>query len=469
MGFPKDFLWGGATAANQLEGAYNEDGKGLSIADVVSAGSLHRERENTLSVKEGYFYPSHEAIDHYHRYKEDIALFAEMGFKCYRMSINWTRIFPNGDDETPNEKGLVFYENFFDECLKYNIQPIVTLSHYETPLALFEKYGGWKNRKLVDCFVKYCEAVFTRYKGKVKYWMTFNEINCLDVSSWNGGAMLENDEQSKMQAAHHLFVASAKAVILGHKIDPDNKIGMMYGGMFSYAASCNPNDVIANIEFLRPAMFYCDVMCKGYYPNYKLKEFERKGIAIEKEEGDDALLVEGKVDYLAYSYYMSLVAGENSGSMELANGNLYTGYKNQYLKSTEWGWQIDPVGLRISMNQLYDRYNIPLMIVENGLGAIDQVEEDGSINDDYRIKYLADHIAEMKKAVEYDGVPLLAYTPWGCIDLVSAGTCEMKKRYGFIYVDRDNEGNGSLKRSKKKSFNWYKKVIATNGEDLSNE
>lgn len=466
MAFPKGFLWGGATAANQCEGGYLDGGKGLSIADVMTAGSLNKERENTLVVKAGEYYPSHIAIDMYHHYKEDIALFAEMGFNCYRMSINWARIYPNGDDEIPNEDGLQFYDDLFDECLKNGIQPIVTLSHYETPIGLYTKFGGWKSRECIDCFVRYCKTVFTRYKGKVKYWMTFNEINCLEMNSWNGAAMLEEDLQTKTQAAHHLFIASALAVVAGHEIDPENKIGMMYGGLFSYANSCNPADVQANIDTMHAQLFYCDVMCKGYYPNYKLKQLEREHITIQKQPEDDEILMKGKVDYLAYSYYMTLVAGEKTEKAELANGNLFTGYKNPYLEQSQWGWQIDPMGIRISMNELYDRYNIPLMIVENGLGAVDELKEDGTVDDDYRIDYLREHIKEMEKGINIDGIPLLAYTPWGCIDLVSAGTGEMKKRYGFIYVDRDNEGNGTLKRYRKKSFYWYKQVIASNGADL---
>ncbi|CVH79142.1 Aryl-phospho-beta-D-glucosidase BglH [Clostridiales bacterium CHKCI006] len=466
MSFKKDFLWGGATAANQCEGAWNEDGKGPNTADVMTAGSYQKERVNTLTVKEGIYYPSHKAIDHYHHFKEDIALFAEMGFKCYRLSINWARIYPNGIDDEPNEAGLAHYDAVFDECLKYGIQPVVTLSHYETPLALYEKFGGWKDRHCVDAFVKYATTVMERYKGKVKYWMTFNEINCMSMSSWNAGAIIETDEATRMIAAYHQFVASAMVVKAGHEIDPENKIGMMYGGLFSYASTCNPDDVMANIENMNSALFYCDVMCRGYYPAYKLKELERNHIQLPIMPGDDVILKEGKVDYLAYSYYMSLVAGAKTEGMSTAKGNLYTGYTNPYLKTTDWGWQIDPVGLRISLNLLYDRYQLPLFIVENGLGAVDQVEADGAINDDYRIDYMRDHIREMKKAVEIDGVDLMGYTPWGCIDLVSAGTGEMKKRYGFIYVDVDDEGHGTFKRTKKKSFNWYKHVIETNGEEL---
>ncbi len=464
MGFRKDFLWGGATAANQCEGAYLTDGKGLNTADVVTAGDAKTPRIVTDGVLEGYNYPSHVAIDHYGHFKEDIALFGQMGFKVYRMSINWARIYPNGDDEEPNEAGLAHYDEVFDECHKYGIEPLVTISHYETPLGL-QKYGSWTNRKVIDFYVRYCNTIFTRYKGKVKYWLTFNEINCMSLNPWNAGGVKETDEQSVMQAAYHQFIASAKAVVLAHEIDPDNKVGMMYGGMFAYAYSCNPKDVLANDAFMKQMLFYCDVQCRGYYPGYKLREMERKGIVLEKEPGDDEVLLAGKVDFLSYSYYFTLVTGEKT-SLALDCGSVVTGYSNPYLKETDWGWTIDPDGLRYSLNLLYDRYQIPLMVVENGLGAYDTLEEDETIHDPYRIDYLRAHIQAMKEAVEIDGVDLMGYTTWGCIDLVSAGTGEMKKRYGFIYVDADDECKGSMKRYPKDSFYWYKKVIASNGEDL---
>lgn len=488
--FPKDFLWGGATAANQLEGGWNADGKGVATADVLTNGTKTEPRYityttpdgteqmtpmgeldkiptgSTFKVLDGKFYPSHEAVDFYHHYKEDIALFAEMGFKCYRMSIAWPRIYPTGEEDTPNEAGLKFYDDVFNECLKHGIEPVVTLSHYETPIALANKYGGWKSRKLVDLFVKYAETLFTRYKGKVKYWMTFNEINCMSMSPWMAGGVSDTSEQAKIQAAHHQFVASAKTVTLGHQIDPNNKIGMMYGGVFSYPATCNPDDVQANDEFMKSGLFYCDVMCRGYYPRYKLAELKRKGITIEMEADDIETLKAGKVDYLAYSYYMTLVAGEKTNGLALANGNLVTGFTNPYLEASEWGWLVDPKGARIFLNFLYDRYQIPLFIVENGLGAIDVLEADGTVHDNYRIDYLRDHIIQMQKAIELDGVELMGFTPWGCIDIVSAGTGEMRKRYGFIYVDRDDEGNGTFKRYKKDSFHWFAKVIASNGADL---
>ena len=491
MGFPKGILWGGATAANQYEGGYLDGGKGLATADVITGGDLHTPRRISVELADGtktmiprnqevpagakayvdenIYYPSHVATDFYHHWKEDIALFAEMGFKCFRMSINWSRIYPMGDEETPNEEGLKFYEDVFKELHKYGIEPVVTMNHFDIPLHLAEKYDGWADRKMIDFFLKFSETIFTRYKGLVKYWMTFNEINfCKDFSNI-GITEAQSNPQKQAQAIHHVLVASAKAVQLGHKIDPENKIGMMIAYILTYAYSCNPADVQAEIDFARGfKMFWVDVQCRGYYPSYKVKEYERNGITIHKEPGDDEDLKNGTVDYIGFSYYNSLVVQANPEG-EKTGGNQMGGVKNPYLNESEWGWPIDPMGLRIALNQLWDRYQKPLMVVENGLGAKDTVEADGSINDDYRIDYLAKHIAEMKKAIDIDGVELWGYTPWGCIDLVSAGTGEMRKRYGFIYVDMDDEGKGTLARSRKKSFYWYKKVIESNGEDLSTD
>ncbi len=466
MAFPKGFLWGGATAANQCEGAYLTEGKGLTTSDMMTSGDAKTPREITMNgQEEGKNYPGNVAIDHYGHYEEDIALMAEMGFKAYRMSIAWARIFPNGDDEMPNEAGLLHYEKVFNECKKYGIEPVVTISHYETPLNLVQKYGSWQNRKVVDFFVRYCETIFNRYKGQVKYWLTFNEINCMSMQPWTaGGISNEADEQIRMQAAYHQLVASARAVKLLHFIDTDAKIGMMYGGMFSYPATCDPEDIEANTDFMNVNLFYCDVMCRGYYPSYKLKEFERKNIVLDTMPGDEQILLDGKVDFLSYSYYFTMVAGKNT-SFKITNGSPDMGYSNPYLKTTDWGWTIDPKGLRYSLRLLYDRYQIPLMIVENGLGAYD-IFEDSTVHDPYRIEYHREHIKEMEKAINIDGIPLMGYTSWGCIDIVSAGTGEMKKRYGFIYVDVDDYGNGTFKRYRKDSFYWYKKVIASNGTDL---
>ncbi len=465
----KDFLWGGATAANQYEGGYNENGKGLSIADVERGSQLGVTRQIDDRVIEGVYYPSHVATDFYHNYKEDIALFAEMGFKCYRMSIAWTRIFPRGDEEKPNEEGLKFYDDVFDELLKYNIEPIVTLSHYETPLALVQEYGSWRNRKLIDFFVNYAQTCFNRYQGKVKYWMTFNEINATLASPrpWHQAGIVyqENEDrwQTAIQASHHMLVASAKAVKLAHEIDPHNQVGCMLLIPESYAASCSPEDQIARRNKMALTFYYGDVHVRGRYTNTCQSLWKKYHTKVQMAKDDEKVLSEGIVDYIGFSYYFSSIEGKDLQQVE---GNVFTGGKNPLLPATQWGWQIDPLGLRSVLNELYDRYQIPLFIVENGMGAVDSVE-DGQIHDDYRIDYLKQHIQALKDAVEIDGVDLMGYTPWGCIDLVSASTGEMKKRYGFIYVDKDDQGHGTLKRMKKDSFYWYKKVIASQGEDLS--
>jgi len=465
LSFPDTFLWGGATAANQCEGAYLEDGKGLTTADVMAAGAHGKKREITSVIEEGKYYPSHVAIDHYHSYEEDIRLFAEMGFGTYRMSINWARIFPNGDELVPNEKGLEFYDRVFDTCLKYGIKPLVTLSHFETPIGL-QKYGSWTSRKLVDFFLRYCEVVFTRYKGKVKHWLTFNEINAMSTMPWVAGGVDSTDEQTRMTAAYHQFVASAKAVSIAHETDPDNLVGMMYAGHFAYPASCHPDDIQGTDDFMKKMLFYCDVQCRGYYPAYKVKEFQRESIVLPIMDGDAEILRKGKVDFLSFSYYLTHVTGKDTKGIIKGLNGLDTGYKNPHLALSDWGWSINPQGLRHILNFLYDRYQIPLMIVENGLGAVDKIEEDGSIHDPYRIDYMRSHIQEMKKAVEIDGVPVLGYTSWGPMDIISLSTGEMKKRYGFIYVDVDDQGKGTFRRIPKDSFYWYKKVIASNGEDL---
>ncbi|WP_219191868.1 glycoside hydrolase family 1 protein [Bacillus paralicheniformis] len=462
--FPDGFLWGGAVAANQVEGAYNVGGKGLSTADVSPNGVMYPFDESMESLN---LY--HKGIDFYHRYKEDIALFAEMGFKAFRTSIAWTRIFPNGDESEPNEEGLEFYDRLFDELLKYNIEPVVTISHYEMPLGLIKKYGGWKNRKVIECYEHYAKTVFTRYKDKVKYWMTFNEINMVLHAPFTGGGLVfeegENQLNAMYQAAHHLFVASALAVKAGKDIIPDAKIGCMIAATTTYPMTPKPEDVLAAMENERRTLFFSDAQARGAYPGYMKRFFKENGIAIEMAEGDEDILKENTVDYIGFSYYMSMVASTNPKDLAKTGGNLLGGVKNPYLESSEWGWQIDPKGIRITLNTLYDRYQKPLFIVENGLGAVDVVEEDGSIQDDYRINYLRDHLKEVREAIA-DGVDLIGYTSWGPIDLVSASTAEMKKRYGYIYVDRDNEGNGTFARTRKKSFYWYKKVIETNGESL---
>lgn len=462
-----DFLWGGATAANQYEGAYLEDGKGLSIADVEMGSCCGVPRQIHDRVKEGCYYPSHVGVDFYHHYREDIALFAQMGFRCFRMSVAWSRIFPKGDEEAPNEKGLEFYDRVFDELLSYGIEPVVTISHFETPLHLVQEYGSWRNRKLIDFFVRYCEVLFKRYRDKVKYWLTFNEINetMNKKEPYHQAGILfkegENPADVKLLASHNMMVASAKAVVLGHEINSNFMIGAMFQYPTTYARTCSPNDVLARRFHMMPNFYYGDVMCRGYYSNTCTAQIKRMGGSLKMEEGDREILKKGTVDYIAISYYFTSVASSEDGT------SLTVTRDNPYLKRSDWNWPIDPTGLRIGLNELYDRYQLPLFVVENGLGAVDEIGEEGRVEDDYRIEYLKSHIEALKAAVELDDVDVLGYTTWGCIDLVSVGTGEMKKRYGFIYVDKDDAGNGTLKRTRKKSFEWYKKVIATNGQDTS--
>ncbi|MBR1893000.1 MAG: family 1 glycosylhydrolase [Lachnospiraceae bacterium] len=476
--FREDFLWGGATAANQFEGAWDVDGKGASVSDMCTNGTKDTPKRITTTIEPNTLYPSHEAIDFYHHYAEDIKLFAEMGYKVFRFSIAWTRIFPTGMEKEANKAGLDFYDKVIDECRKYNIEPLITISHYEMPYALVEKYNGWFGRECIECFENYCHAIFERYKDKVTYWLTFNEINAgtmpmgnvLSLGTVQGysGPITEvkDDPGVRFQALHHQFVASARVVKYAHENYPQFKMGNMICFLTTYPATCNPDDMIAFQKEMRIKNWFCsDVMVRGYYPEYAERYFEENGIVIKMEDGDLEVLKEGTVDFYTFSYYMSACASAAENG-ERTGGNLIMGLKNPYLESSEWGWQIDPKGLRYTLNAIYDRYHIPMMVVENGLGARDEIEADGSINDDYRIDYLRKHIAEMKEAVK-DGVDLMGYTPWGCIDLVSASTGEMAKRYGFIYVEKYDDGTGTLARRKKKSFDWYAKVIKTNGEDLA--
>lgn len=465
--FPDNFLWGGAIAANQCEGAYREDGKGLSVQDVLPRGlrGARTEEPTPDNLKL-------EAIDFYHRYKDDIKLFAEMGFKVFRTSIAWSRIFPQGDEEQPNEKGLRFYDNLFDECHKYGIEPLVTISHYETPLGLAEKYDGWRSRRLIGFFERYCRTIFDRYKDKVKYWLTFNEINSLIHAPFmSGGIMTPADqltEQDLYQAMHHELVASALAVKLGHEMMPGAKIGCMILGITAYPLTPDPDDIIATMLKDRETMMFADIHARGKYPKYLMNYFDEKGIRLEILPEDEALL-KHTVDFISFSYYSSMCQTVHTDMAVSTGGNLARGYKNPYLKASEWGWQIDPKGLRYTLNKLYDRYQLPLFIVENGLGAADELVtlENGekTVLDDYRIDYLKQHLLQVREAI-HDGVELMGYTSWGCIDVVSASTAEMKKRYGYIYVDRNDDGSGTLERYRKKSFWWYKRVIETNGASL---
>lgn len=469
--FRKDFLWGGATAANQCEGAWDVDGKGPSMAD-IRPGRIRQkyifENPDIFYTKKFDYYPTHIGVDFYHHYKEDIALMAEMGFKCFRLSIAWTRLFPTGDEDTPLETGLQFYDDVFDECLKYQIQPLVTLSHFDTPLELTKKYNGWINKHLIDCFEKFCNVVFHRYQHKVKYWLTFNEVNAVTKMFVTSGTRMEegdNPNQIGYQILHNMCLAGAKAVKLCHELIPDAKIGCMVQYSPVYPYSCHPEDVFAALDFERDReLFSIDLQAKGEYPFYTKRLFKKLGVELDTNEEELQLLKENPVDFISFSYYMSLAQAREEFVAEQTDANIFSGVKNPYLQSTEWGWQIDAKGLRYACNRLYALYHKPLFIVENGIGVDEQLEQD-TVIDDYRIDYLKTHIMELGEAIE-DGVDIMGYTMWSPMDIVSNSTGEMRKRYGFIYVDLDDEGHGTLKRYKKKSFDWFKKVIETNGEIL---
>ena len=477
MKLKEGFLWGGAVAANQCEGGWQEDGKGESVPDHCTNGSVSVPKQITTAIRPGLVYPSHKAVDFYHHFEEDIALLAEMGFKVFRTSINWTRIYPTGMETEPNEKGLEFYDRLFACCKQHGIEPLVTLSHYELPYALVERHNGWESRETIDCFVRYCKTVFERYQDKVKYWLTFNEINAgtlplgavLSLGTVRGYegpiSRLPDDPQGRFQALHHQLVASAEVVAYAHAHYPQFQMGCMTAFSTLYPLTCDPADAMAARKGMDRMDWYCaDVQVRGAYPYFAEKLWREQGIRLHMEPGDPETLKKGTVDFYTFSYYMSNCATAHKGEAS-AGGNLMGGVKNPYLKATDWGWQIDPVGLRWALNEIYSRYGIPLMVVENGLGAYDEKTPDGKIHDGYRVDYLRSHIEQMMLAAE-DGVDIMGYTSWGCIDLVSATTGEISKRYGFLYVDADNEGNGTYARIRKDSFYWYQKVIATNGEDL---
>lgn len=491
MGLREDFLWGGATAANQFEGGYAAGGRGLATSDTKTAGSKDTPRKHSFKTPEGdivylrgsdpvpagykpvldlaCYYPSHVAVDFYGHWKEDVALLAEMGLKCFRMSVSWTRIFPTGMEDEPSAEGLAFYDAVFDELLVHGIEPVVTINHFDMPLAVSEQLDGWYSRQTIDCWLRLCDVLFRRYAGRVRYWMTFNEINLL--RGWDTLGVHDMTPARYNQALHHIFVASARAVTLAHSIDPGTRVGMMLAAILTYAETCNPVDVALELRVGRELKWrFADVQCRGAYPSYVLRRWEKEGSAPVMEPGDAELLRTGTVDYIGFSYYNSgVVTTRKDAAMSMGNGVGLA--KNPYVESSAWDWPIDPVGLRTTLNVLWDRYGKPLFVVENGLGAEDAVEvcEDGHevVHDLERIDYLRKHVEQMVKAVDEDGVDLIGYTPWGIIDLVSAGTGEMKKRYGMVYVDMDDAGKGSLRRIKKDSFAWYQRVIASNGSELA--
>lgn len=481
MEFRKDFLWGGAVAANQVEGAFDVDGKGISVADVATYKSnvdVKDYKKNvqvtSKSIAEAVAdrtisrYPKRRGIDQYHHFKEDIALFKELGFKVYRFSIAWTRIFPTGEEKKPNLKGISYYQEFIKELKANGIEPLVTLSHYEMPLDLALKYNGWQDKRVIDLFVKFAKVCFENF-ADVKYWLTFNEIDSVMRHPFISAGIIEDQTQrlaeAEYQALHNQFVASAMVTKLVHEIIPNSQVGCMLTKLTTYPATAAPGDVLSALNKNLMNYYCADVQAKGEYPKLILNYFKQHDIDVKMTSLELRTIKENTIDFVSFSYYMSLLAAEKEDGLEMTVGNTVVGGKNPYLKTTDWGWTVDPVGLRISLIELYDRYQKPLFIVENGMGAKDTLEADGTIHDDYRIEYFKQHLSEMKKAVE-DGVDLMGYTSWAPIDLISASTSQMSKRYGFIYVDQDDEGNGTLKRYKKDSFKWYQHVIETNGSEL---
>ena len=487
--FPEGFLWGGATAANQIEGGWREGGKGWSVSDAARAHfdadvkdySRHnqittRDIEEALAHPEDEVnYPKRHGSDFYHHYKEDIALMAQMGFKVYRMSIAWSRIYPNGDDEQPNEEGLQFYDDVFDELKKYSIEPLVTMSHYEPPLNLVLNYDGWYSREVVGFFEKYVKTICERYKHKVKYWLTFNEVDSMIRHPYTTGGLIEdrfpgkNFEEVCYQAMHHQFVASALATKICHEIIPDSQVGCMITKLTYYPYTCKPEDVLETQRRMRSIYAYSDTQVFGEYPSTLLSYYKNHNIHIVKQPGDDQIMKQYPVDFVSFSYYMSSCVAADETGLDVTPGNTILAVKNQYLETSEWGWQIDPIGLRISLVDLYDRYRKPLFVVENGLGAKDELTSDGQVHDPYRIDYLRKHFKCMLDAIEEDGVELMGYTSWACIDLISESTKQISKRYGYIYVDLDDLGNGTYNRIRKDSFYWMQKVIENNSLDFETE
>lgn len=482
MRFPDGFLFGGATSDFQFEGGFGEGGRGLLSQDFVTAGDVDHDRQITWVMPDGtrgaspyrgslpagatptlfddVYYPSHQAVDFYHHYREDIALMAEMGFRVFRFSTCWSRVFPTGDELEPNQEGLDFYEAVVDECRAHGMEPLITICHDELPAHLCFAYDGWSSRHVVDCYVRFARALFERLGSKVKYWLTFNEINAIAGWAQTGVHDFEND-QVHYQAKHHMFIASARAIKLGRELCPGAQFGTMFALSEIYPATCKPEDVFAAYLKRRESLFFSDVMARGAYPAYAHEIFARKGVALHMEPGDEELIAAYPLDFVSFSYYRSTVASTTSAP------GIMSYEPNPYLPMTAWRQPIDPLGLRFCLNELYDRYHKPLFVIENGMGAADEPDGSGFVHDTYRMRYVAEHLAQIRDAIAIDHVDCIGYTMWGPIDLVSLGTGEMKKRYGFVYVDMDDQGHGTKARSKKDSFAWFQRVIATGGADLS--
>ncbi|MBR1633493.1 MAG: glycoside hydrolase family 1 protein [Lachnospiraceae bacterium] len=490
MDFPKNFLWGGAIAANQYEGAWLEDGKQPNVTDVL-VGIMSKDpgirwndatQKYEMALDDSKVYLSHEAVDGYHRYKEDLKLMKGMGFNAFRTSIAWGRIFPKGDEDEPNEKGLAFYEEMFSYMRKLGMEPVITLSHYETPLHLLTEYGGWSNPKLLEFWERYVSTVFRRFKGIVKIYLTFNEVNALFRMPFVAGGVLTVDHpkdvsdpigsttlQDQWNAYHNFLVANARTVQLARGIDEEIQVGCMLtcSGVATYPYDCNPVNVLGAMEAQRQNIFYFgDPFCLGIIPTYLNKRWAKDDVTVSFTEAERKLIRENTVDFFSFSYYRSTAYDETDELFADTGGMI--GKENPFLKDAApkpWGWPVDPDGLRYTLNVLYDRYHLPLLIVENGVGLDENLDENGTIEDDFRIHYIEEHIKNVAKAME-DGVDCRGYLYWGPIDVVSAGTGEMKKRYGFVYVDRFNDGHGTLERAKKKSYDRYREIIESNGAAL---
>lgn len=466
--FPKDFLWGSAISSSQSEGAWNHDGRGPSVYDYMPVGKSRYEDFLQHTYQDDTFFPNRKGIDFYHTYKEDIKLLAEMGCKAFRFSVSWSRIYPTGLEEKPNKKGIQFYENMIDELISYHIEPVVTILHYDIPLYLVEHYNGFASREVVDLYVKYAKTLFSYFKNKVKYWITINEINIMRYCPLDAGIKdcPDNDLQIIFQSAHHQFIASAKAVIALHQMIPKAQVGMMLGYEPAYAKTCHPSDVLLAEKSESELLFFSDVQMLGYYPKTMQHYFKKNNIHIHMEDNDKQILYQGRCDFLAFSYYSSAVCSHSLSDQEKATrGNIIYGIDNPYLTKTQWGWTIDAMGLQTSLIRLYQKYHKPLFIVECGIGVKESKKNDAMIEDDYRIAFFKEHLKQVKEAIDL-GIEVMGFLTWSPIDMPSAATGELEKRYGFIYVDADSQGNGSYQRSKKKSFSWYQEIIKTNGFDL---
>lgn len=490
MSFPEGFLWGGDISAAQCEGAWNEGGKAPIEADYLLGGSKKSMRfawyrlpdgaeGKTMQMagqlpagaryilQDGAFYPNHRSVDFYHRYREDIALFAELGIKAINLSVSWARIYPNGVAGGVNQKGLDYYRDLLTLCREHNIEPIVTLYKYDLPVFYLEDWGGWSNRALIDEYVTFATTCLKEFRGLAHYWITFNELNVLKLMAKINPVATAEDRQRVYEESHNQLVASARVVAAGHEIDAENKLGCMCAGMFGYTYTSDPIDAALVQRGAQDDFYYfADTIVRGAYPSFAVRTREADGATLDISEEDAAALQAGKADFLPFSYYATSCRTIHGEGLDRAKGNLVlSSVKNPYLETSAWGWQIDAEGLKTFLHELYDRYQIPLLIAENGLGVDECPDERGRIHDDYRIDYLGKHLVKAGEAID-EGVDLIGYTMWSLIDLVSFSSGELKKRYGLIYVDADDEGNGTFDRLRKDSFYWYQRVISTNGKEL---